>query len=472
MSKPKPKKIIRTDRWQVSATEEQNRWAAETLAIYRRYVRALIGVVWTHWPVIATAKSPLQAIEHLIHPTNKRPSVRYTFFRCHFYKFPSYLRRAAIEAAVGQVSSFAERYATWQSGIRSRRDALPPLRTGVNELHPPLYRGNMIKFHENFSVAELKLWNGKDWIWTKVPIRGKRSRHLLADKRPGGLTDNLPLSPTLLLRRGRLCLGIPFEIPKFCQLGDRGAVCAIDLGINSTATASIVRSDGTVLARRFFHRGSDIDHRDKLLVRIRDKARKTAKLSKGFCSGLYRKARHLNREMAQNVARDLYAFARSHGVTIFVFEYLKGFRPKRGRKRTTLRQRFHGWLHRLLVRLLQERAEEHGCLVRFVPPHQSSEYAFDGSGKVKRDKDNATLVTFPSGKHYNADLNASYNIAARYWAARLGHKDADANRRSGNDPEATPGQCPRRAPRIPVTLSSLWTVAAELEAATTAATAA
>ncbi len=45
--------------------------------------------------------------------------------------------------------------------------------------------------------------------------------------------------------------------------------------------------------------------------------------------------------------------------------------------------------------------------------------AFDGSGKVKRDKKNYSLCTFPNGKKYNADLCASYNIGARYWYSVL-----------------------------------------------------
>ncbi|MGL5548262.1 MAG: transposase, partial [Culicoidibacterales bacterium] len=41
--------------------------------------------------------------------------------------------------------------------------------------------------------------------------------------------------------------------------------------------------------------------------------------------------------------------------------------------------------------------------------------AFDGSGEVKRNQKNASLCVFKTGKHYNCDLNASYNIGARYF---------------------------------------------------------
>ena len=45
----------------------------------------------------------------------------------------------------------------------------------------------------------------------------------------------------------------------------------------------------------------------------------------------------------------------------------------------------------------------------------TSKYAFDGSGQVKRDKDNFSQCTFSNGKRYNTDLSASYNIGARFF---------------------------------------------------------
>ena len=49
----------------------------------------------------------------------------------------------------------------------------------------------------------------------------------------------------------------------------------------------------------------------------------------------------------------------------------------------------------------------------------TSKYAFDGSGAVMRDKDNHSLCTFKTGKRYNADLSASYNIGGRYLVREL-----------------------------------------------------
>ncbi|MBL8148716.1 MAG: transposase [Blastocatellia bacterium] len=131
-------------------------------------------------------------------------------------------------------------------------------------------------------------------------------------------------------------------------------------------------------------------------------------------------------------------------------------------KGSTLRQRFHSWLHGRIVELVKEKFLEVGAKVEFVNAANSSKYAFDGSGLVKRDKNNYSLAKFSNGKLYNCDLNASYNIAAKFLVENfklLGR----------NSQEAYVGRSSRDVPRMPVTLSTLWQFAqvVDSEAATT-----
>ena len=153
--------IVRTDRWQLSPTPEQTGQLMRTEKMYRSYARALIGAVLTHFPQITSAESPCAAVEKLIHKTTKNPNPRYRYFNEKFYKFPSYLRRAVIQAAIGQVSSFVTRYNAWQQGIRKRKDALPPRLNAVTNLHTVLYRGQCILFEED--AVQIKVFNGKEW---------------------------------------------------------------------------------------------------------------------------------------------------------------------------------------------------------------------------------------------------------------------------------------------------------------------
>jgi putative transposase len=63
-------------------------------------------------------------------------------------------------------------------------------------------------------------------------------------------------------------------------------------------------------------------------------------------------------------------------------------------------------------------AHYRGMRIRRVNAKNTSALAFDGSGKVVRNgkKD---LAVFPTVKMYHADLNASYNIGARYFLREI-----------------------------------------------------
>ncbi|MGL4883199.1 MAG: IS200/IS605 family accessory protein TnpB-related protein [Waterburya sp.] len=432
---------IRTDKWQIVATQKQKELLQNTVSEFRRLVRCLVGVVNTHWTTIGLldAKSQIPAIEKLVHQTAKNPSSKYQYFNRRFYKFPSYYRRGAIQFAIGQVSSFNTRYREWQSGIRKPKNALPPRLNADCGTYPPLYKGQCIKFAEDNNSAAIKVFTGTDWMWTTVGITGHRQRHLNL--------DNKRKSPYLIVNN-RVChLSVPFQIKK-PQIKDTESVLSVDLGINTTATVSIVNFDGTLNHRKFIHPGRDIDRRDKRLKQVNKKASLTGKLQRGFARGLYRKAGNINREIGQKVSAHLVKIAKYYGVKYIVFEHLKGWRPRGGKKRSTLRQRFHNWLHRRIVNLTEMKWSELGGRVVFVNPRGTSSYAYDGSGKLTISSTNYELAVFSTGKQYNCDLSASYNIGARFILKLLG----------GNSPQDDDGKSTSLSPRSWGTLSMLWVV--------------
>ena len=89
---------------------------------------------------------------------------------------------------------------------------------------------------------------------------------------------------------------------------------------------------------------------------------------------------------------------------------------------------------------------ELGGKVIYINPRGTSSYAFDGSGKVKRNKQNYALAYFSNSKYYNADLSAMYNVGARGILKLCG----------GNSPENLQGKSSCKLLRSPVTLSVLW----------------
>ena len=86
----------------------------------------------------------------------------------------------------------------------------------------------------------------------------------------------------------------------------------------------------------------------------------------------------------------------------------------------------------------------------------TSALAFDGSGRVTRDENNHALCTFTTGKRYNCDLSASYNIAARYFI-RMYEKTTPAKKWL-----SVLAKVPGLGKRTTCTLSTLISLATEL----------
>jgi putative transposase len=437
----------------------------------------------------------VQDLESFFHTSKKTPTTTYgAWFDRAFRKVPSYLRRAATMAAHGAVSSFMTRYRTWQGSERKTRTNRPP-RWSPPQVWPALYTANggagaMMKRLGDAVALKLFDKTSGDWLWRKATIVKRGSRHHVAGVKMR--------SPSLVVHGSKIRLSQPCDLPRIkttplldqVRLRANDVVCAVDQGINKQAVCSIVRSDGTVLTRTFISLATHIDRRNNVLVQIRKKARATTgkggKLSRGFCCGLYARAAGINTHIARETARRILAFALGHGVHTIVFEDLTCWRPKGGRKRSLLKERFHGWLHRLLVKQVSQSAEERGIRIWTVPLRGTSSWAYDGSGLVRRGRVYYGRCEFAYGKEYDCDLSASNNIAARFFVARAKWLEQAAARKAGSV-QHTPAkrnlgwpirgrrsgeQSPSAVgPRMPVTLSTLWETArlGSLETQTTAA---
>ncbi len=419
--KAKSESLIRTDVWDLTATLAQKKLMQLTIIEYRRFLFPLVIIINAQWQFLATLtdKERVNWVEKAIHVTSKNPNPKYNYYQKviqkypSFRKFPSYLRRAGIAEALGIVSSFHTRYREWQSGIRKKRKAKAPSLTAMCKSYPVFYKGQQVKYYDNYQAVDLKMWNGKDWCWEhKIPIKKHGlNRHLTI--------GNELKSPALVVNKRTCQLSMPVKIAPV-KKEESDYVCAVDLGINNAATCSIVGKDGTVKARKFINPTRDIDRRNKRRMMIATKSKQTyqktgQKFSNGFCRGLYRKSNNINLEIARQVAREILEFAKLHQVKVIVIENLAGWKAKAGKKGSLMKQKFHLWCHGKIVELISNKWRELGCEVQTINPKYTSAYAFDGSGKVRRSKTNYSLAKFSTGKQYNADLNAAYNIGARYW---------------------------------------------------------
>lgn len=435
--------MIRSAKVNVNTNTQQSEVLSETLRVYRNYVRDLMVVINARWRHFQHAKGNemIVAVETLIHPTSKRPIVKQPHFVKHYYKFPSYLRRVAIMDAAGQVRSFHSRYDTWLDGTMVDR---PPKLTCQTSTFPSLYKGQCIKFSKDSKTAFIKVFHQKDWIW--------QSFHLESTSRYFGRGKDM--SPLLVCKKGKWSLGIPTKMNVVMKEYSRhsGFVLAVDMGINTAATCAVVDKFGTVVHREFLDR-TDKDQTYQIMQRIRSKARKATrhgnKLNKGFCQRSHQKLKRINDNQSHQMSRDIVNLAARFDCDAIILENLKYWRPKGGKKRTTMKMKFHTWFKSALAERIASKSVELGIKTVYVYARGTSSYAYTGEGKVKRDKDNYANATFTSGKRYNADLNAAYNIAAR-GIVQLYYPQLYKSLWSQGKPNA----CPTTG--NPLVLSSIW----------------
>ena len=112
-----------------------------------------INVVNNEWDYISPlkAKEMINFTEKLIHKT-KNNTPKYKDFNKLFYKFPSYLRREAIQTAIGIVSSYKSNLENYiKEGDFAKQKPKLSLK---HFAFPVLYKGNMyISLTENTCEA-------------------------------------------------------------------------------------------------------------------------------------------------------------------------------------------------------------------------------------------------------------------------------------------------------------------------------
>ena len=378
-----------------------------TLALYREAVRCLTEIyetVWTELSMIDQIKRRFNEAEHLVHETKKNHA-RFDF-DARFPKMPSYLRRSAIQHALGAVSSYYTRLDLWKKGeLRGK-----PKLVCENHAMPVFYRDVMYKEAEpGKDVAHLKLFDGREWKWFQVKLLHTDMEYLR--KKWSGKKAS---APTLERKHHKYFLRFSYTEEVSLSKTDvkEQVICSVDLGINTDAVCSIMRADGTILGRKFINFSSDKDHLYHVLGRIRRFQREH---SSRQVQSRWDYAKRLNMELSRKIAAEITKYAAEYQAGVIVFEYLEMQGKISGKKK----QKLHLWRKRDIQKLCEHQAHRNGIRVSRVSARNTSRLACDGSGAVVRNPENHSLCIFQTGKQYNCDLSATYNIGARYFIREL-----------------------------------------------------
>jgi len=422
-----------------------NRIFADTVRLYRAASDFFIKVMMNDWDSFRGLRQQeaVNLAESLTVVTAKNPAPAYDFGK-KFYKFPCYLRRAAIAEAYGAVCSYQSRMALWAaSGKRGRG----PGRPNAGHAFPVMYRDNCFVRTGTYS-ARIKVWIRNTWDWLDVELNRGDADYIL--RRCAGRKECVPV----LRKRGHeWFLSFSFmEKTELCDVNVSGTtVIAVDLGINNACTCSAMRPDGTVIGREFLSLSAEKDSLDHAAGRIRKAQRHGAR----HMPRLWAKAGGINDRIAVLTAQRIIDVASKYNADVIVFEHL----DVRGKKHGGKKQKLHMWRCRYVQAMVTDKAHRMKMHVSHVCAWGTSAYAYDGSGRVERGVGgNYSICRFPTGKIYNCDLSASYNIGAR-WFIREIMKSLPAT--AGL---AVQAKVPELARRSTCTLSSLINLNAALAA--------
>ena len=416
----------------------------DSIVIYRETLRFVIPIVDVHWNEMKefnSNKFRMSYIEKLIHNTQGNEAI-YSFDK-NFPKFPTYLRRATINKAIGIVSSYRSNLENWEKEPKGQAPKL----SLIHYTYPAYYKKNLFKnFDPIHQTIELKVFKNGDWVYETYTLKTSDCKYYqknLANKK-----QNVPVI-TKKGRRYYVTFSYEESVPLIAE--DKiEKICAIDLGLNTDATCCIMGADGTVYARKFIHFSEEHDQLNTQLGRIKRNQKQGSRHNKT----LWRKVSGLSQDIADKTVKAILEFGNEHGVDVFVLEYLD-FKGRNAIKRT------HFWRYKRIYKVLTQKAHQHGLRIARVNAQNTSRLAFDGSGWSKRGREitpdtSYALMQFPNGKIYNADLNASYNIGARYFIRHL-LKTVTVTQRL-----ALEAKVPQVAKRSTCTLSHLINLRSEL----------
>ena len=376
-----------------------------TVEQYRKAVDFLINVVLTEWKYISQINSTfdkLRTVEKLIHQTTNNLSPKYNFDK-NFYKFPSYLRRASIQEAIGKVSSYKSNYANWEE----QKQGQEPGRPKAGKIFPAMYRDNCF-VRTGTNTAKLKVFMNNTWDWLNIELKNTDVKYIQKHCK-----TRKECVPTLQKRGKNWYLDFAFEEEVKIEKKEinQQIILGVDLGINNDCVCSAMKSDGTIIGRKFFDLSREKDYLNHAVNRIKKAqqhgARKTPRL--------WSRAKGINTHIANLTAEFIVETARFYKADVVVFEHLDLNKKKRGKKK----QKLHLWKSRAVQSIVACKMHRQGKRISRICAWGTSRLAYDGSGEVERDENNYSMCIFQTGKKYHCDLSASYNIGARYFIREI-----------------------------------------------------
>jgi len=358
----------------------------------------------------------------------------------------SEFRGAAGAEALGDVKSYLSRLENWKKSPTGQAPGLP--RAG--RTYPTIY-ATAFKFQPEITIKV----GGKDvtisnkafirsivngqWRWIELNLRKSDMVYIA---RHCGMSEQK--CPTLRRRHRRWFLDFGFaekvDIPK--KEAALQTILAVQLGYVNAAVVCAMTSDGKVIGRRFLRLRKLEACLNLSFGRQNNARRNSATFGKrGFrMPRLCARTEGINARISVLTAEFIMKCAAEFHADTIVF----GKVDKTGKKLHP-KQRLHFWRACYVQEMVEHKAHKSLRRISRVNLANARQLAFDGSGKVdqiltnppeivkvkvrnkktgraelvKRHLFNPNICKFQTGKEYSTDLNAAYNIGARYFVREI-----------------------------------------------------
>ena len=159
--------------------------------------------------------------------------------------------------------------------------------------------------------------------------------NLLKDSLSGVRKANLEDHGLEIRKRNRELIIREKKKQKLLSIVELSMILAVDLGINTAATISVMRSDGTILGRHFCHLNKEIDH----LIHSINRIKKAQQHHNCKTPRLWSRTKGINHDISVKTAQFITDIAVLYNVDIIVFEYL----DRNGKLRGSKKQKLHMW---------------------------------------------------------------------------------------------------------------------------------
>lgn len=327
-------------------------------------------------------------------------------------KIPLYFRRAAINTAIGLARSYVASCKVWEkkAGIPSQAAAI--------DCSPVFYKGMYREFRED--SIQLKLYNGKKWVWVTYPYSGRRIPE-----------EGKILSPTLKVERKTAYLHVPVEtvVEDIRTVKERmkqeTRICSVAFpDQDCLAVCAVIERSGRLTDSCFIRGGKEREAQRKRILERLEKSRRSRQMGKGDLTEnaiFYKKLEQINQYYAHKVSREILNYCKNNQIKVIVVPNYENTIPFG--ERSFLHTNSFRWQGRAIIHNLEYKAFREGILVTTIRPYHISDCCSECGRKIQRYNEGhkasknyygGQLFFCPNGHRGNTALNTAKNIG-RYF---------------------------------------------------------